>query len=284
MKYSYMANLDFGEWSAERVLHELRLIGYEGVSWTRKHFHPDRGLKNLQDLVDQTKRNGLDIAEIVVQRDVVVLDENAYNAEVQLVLNYIETAGILGINNLNLFTGPAPWDQQALKIGSNITEGQAWDLVVRAFEKWAYAAGKNGVFLALEPVFGHLCHDYYTTQELLRRVPSSSLGINYDPSHLVLYRNDILYTIDQWKDRIRHVHLKDAVGNPGANLKDFIFPMLGEGNVPWRPLKRKLEEIGYNGFLTVEFESFHYYNNVLKKDPVEAARISMNQIKSIFEN
>jgi sugar phosphate isomerase/epimerase len=63
---------------------------------------------------------------------------------------------------------------------------------------------------------------------------------------------------------IFHVHLKDAVGRPGGLPgglpgETFLFPLLGEGEVPWTEFFAALDTAGYNGFLTVEFESFTYY-------------------------
>ena len=36
-----------------------------------------------------------------------------------------------------------------------------------------------------------------------------------------------------------------------------------------------IDDIGYEGYLTVEFESFDYCRQVLASDPVEAARLSL---------
>ncbi len=129
--------------------------------------------------------------------------------------------------------------------------------------------------LAVEGVFGHLVHDYYTTLELLRHYDSPALGINLDPSHGVLVGNDIPWVIRQLGSRIRHVHLKDAVGRPGMFGDTFVFPLLGEGVVPWADFFAALDDIGYEGYLTVEFESWDYYRQVLGSDPVEAARLSL---------
>jgi sugar phosphate isomerase/epimerase len=61
----------------------------------------------------------------------------------------------------------------------------------------------------------------------------------------------------------------------------FIFPLLGEGRVPWKAFFAALDDIGYDVFLTVEFESFDYYRRVLRNDPVAAARLSMEQLRQL---
>jgi sugar phosphate isomerase/epimerase len=64
--------------------------------------------------------------------------------------------------------------------------------------------------------------------------------------------------------------------------EDFMFPLIGEGSVDWDGFFLALDEIGYSGYLTVEYESFDYYEKILKKDPVKAAELSMEQLKQLF--
>jgi sugar phosphate isomerase/epimerase len=60
--------------------------------------------------------------------------------------------------------------------------------------------------------------------------------------------------------------------------EDFCFPLLGEGAVDWRAFFDALDDIGYDGFMTVEFESFAYYRRVLQ-DPSKAAALSIEQLR-----
>mgnify|MGYP000197389293 CR=1 FL=1 len=41
---------------------------------------------------------------------------------------------------------------------------------------------------------------------------------------------------------------------------------------------------GYDGFLSIEFESFNYYRTILRSDPVEAAKLSMKLLKIIVSS
>jgi inosose dehydratase len=104
-----------------------------------------------------------------------------------------------------------------------------------------------------------------------------------DPSHYQLYGNDLPWVIGKWGSRIKHVHLKDVVGRPGLPMQDFIFPLLGEGSIDWEAFTRALDEVGYDGYLSVEFESFAYYRQVLGGDPARAAELSMEQVRGLFE-
>lgn len=280
--FGFMASLDFHSWPAEDVVRCLADLGYQAVEWTLAHFHPERRPDELADLVRIPERYGLVASEVVVQQDFVTLDRAAYEERVQLVADCIAAAARAGITTLNLFTGPAPWDPSAPRLGLDIGEGQAWALVLQAFERLLPLAEHHRVYLAVEAVFGHLCHDYYTLRELLDRFESEFLGVNLDPSHFQLYGNDVPWAVRRLGSRIRHVHLKDVAGRPGMVGQHFIFPLLGEGTVDWAAFARALDEVGYTGALSVEFESFAYYARVLGKDPVRAAALSMEQINCLF--
>lgn len=281
-KFGFMASLDFYSWKAEKIVAELSRIGYKGVEWTLSHFNPrTRSIKDLEALVKTTENYGLEISEVVVQQDVVTLNTELRNDRINLVKECIKAADQVGVETINLFTGPAPWDPNAPVISRDLTEGEAWSLVIEAFDEFVDTAEKCGVHLAVEAVFGHLCHDYYTMKELLERFNSKYLGVNMDPSHYALYRNDVPWVVERFGRRIKHVHMKDVVGKPGIHGEDFIFPLLGEGIVDWRKFLKALKDIGYDGFLSVEFESFRYYENILGRDPVKAAETSMEQMKKL---
>jgi sugar phosphate isomerase/epimerase len=280
--FGFLASLGFRSWPVDKVAGCLSELGYSSVEWTLAHFNPQKSRDELADLVRIPERYGLIVSEAVVQLDFVTLDQSTYENRVNLVAACITAASQAGIHVLNLFTGPAPWDPKAPRLGSDISEGQAWDLVLGAFQRLVPLAERKHIYMAIEAVFGHLCHDYYTLQELLHHFDSEYLAVNLDPSHYQLYGNDIPWAVRRLAPSIRHVHLKDVVGRPGLPGKDFTFPLMGEGTIDWTAFVDALDEIGYQGALSVEFEAFSYYEQVLEKDPKRAAALSMEQIMHLF--
>jgi sugar phosphate isomerase/epimerase len=279
-----MASLGFTAWRPEDVCRCLADLGYGAVEWTLAHFDPrSHSDDEMAALMQVTRDAGLAVSEVVVQQDYVTRDEALRADRVAHTIECIEAAGRHGVPALNLFSGPAPWDPGAPKLRKELAEGEAWDLVFRAFDMLVPAAEKHGVRLAVEAVFGMTVRDFYTTLPLMARYPSSCLGLNFDPSHYALYGNDIPWAVRQWGDRIFHVHLKDCVGVPGGLPGEtFTFPLLGEGVVDWPAFLAALDDIGYGGYLSVEFEAFTYYRTVLKSDPAQAARLSMEQCRALL--
>ena len=288
-RYGFLAGLDFAALPAARVADELATLGYVAVSWPLARFDPSTtSAAERGRLVSETRAAGLAISEWVVQIDFVHTDParpwrapgpsrrrrarggraGPHQPACPDARQPLHRAGALGSRRRRGWGGTSPRARPG-----------TWSVVPSTC--WCPWPSETGVDLAVEGVFGHLVHDYYTTLELLRHYDSPRLGINFDPSHGILVGNDIPWVVRQWGSRIRHIHLKDAVGRPGMFGETFVFPLLGEGQVPWAGLFAALDAIGYEGYLSVEFESWDYYRQVLGSDPIAAARLSMGLLERL---
>jgi sugar phosphate isomerase/epimerase len=94
-----------------------------------------------------------------------------------------------------------------------------------------------------------------------------AFGFNFDPSHLHWQMVDPVRFIKEFPDRIYHVHMKDAAilldgysGILGSHLnfgkpgRGWDFRSLGRGGVDFEEIVRALNQIGYAGPLSVEWE------------------------------
>ena len=125
-----------------------------------------------------------------------------------------------------------------------------------------------GVRFALEVHPTEIAFDYYSTQKLFETFNDRpTLGLNYDPSHLVWNMlNPAVFARDYAK-KIYHVHMKDAKlnfdgrnGVLGSHLtfgdtrRGWNFVSIGHGNVDFDAVIRELNRAGYDGPLSVEWE------------------------------
>jgi len=279
-KLAFLAGLGYAGMEPAAVIASLREIGYDGIEWTTSHFSPDKPLSALRELVDRTRDAGLEVSRIMAHEDLVSLDDQVRRERIQRTVRVIEAAGACGVATVGTMTGPAPWDDAAPVVGKDLSEAAAWEQVLEAYDAFLRAAEAADVLITSEGVFGMVAHDFYSHYYLMDRTASPYHKVNLDPSHGVLYGNlDVGWVVRQWGDRIGHVHLKDAVGEPSVGK--FLFPLLGEGEVDWRAFFQALEEIGYDGFCSVEFESFAYYRRVLRGDAAAAARLSYQQVQAL---
>jgi len=270
----------FGFKSMEQALDDISSLGYDGVELPS--LIPYKTTAELSEVVKKAHSKKLEISEVGFSQDFVILDEGKRKERVAQTKEKIRMASECNISIVKGLTGPYPWDKNSLKIGLDLTEGKAWKLVLDSFNDFIGTCEQYGVYFALEACFGTLTRDYYTTKELLDSVNSKYLVTNMDPSHYNLYGNDVAWVVRRLgKDRIKHVHLKDSVGVPRDEWRDFIFPLLGEGTIDWKEFFQALRDIGYNGYFSAEYESMNYFKNVLDSDPKKAAELSLQLMKKL---
>lgn len=97
---------------------------------------------------------------------------------------------------------------------------------------------------------------------------SPYVGLQYDPSHLVRQFMDPIQTARDFADKIYDVHLKDteilwpvlrAGGiNPVNNAQWWRYRIPGMGSIVWREFFSVLQDVGYQGAMSIEQEDDLY--------------------------
>ena len=283
-KTAFLTILDYQTMDSKDVIESLKRVGYEGIEWTVEgHFDPDtKTTEQLKEIVECTRDAGMEVSQIMFHQDLISKDETWRKQRIERTVRVIEAAGICGAPAVSVLTGPSIWEDGHVRIGEDMSEGNAWAQAIEAIETFANAAESAGVLITTEAVYGMLAHDFYTHRYLLQKVPHSAHRINFDPSHYVLYGiEDMAWAIHEMQEYIAHVHIKDGIGIP--QLNKFVFPLLGEGRVNWKDLFEALDAIGYDGYCSMEFESFRFYRQVLKNDPEAAARLLLEQVNELLD-
>lgn len=175
----------------------------------------------------------------------------------------------LGISVVNGFTGSSIWqyfypfpplNADEVKAGYDLF-AQRWGPIFDVFQE-------NGIKFALEVHPTEIAYDIYSTEMALSAVGNHpAFGFNFDPSHLLWQMVDPVQFIRTFPDRIFHVHVKDAIttldgktgilashlpfGDPRRGW-DFRSP--GRGAVNFEEIIRALNQAGYQGPLSVEWE------------------------------
>jgi sugar phosphate isomerase/epimerase len=122
-----------------------------------------------------------------------------------------------------------------------------------------------------------------TLRAMFAAVPSPSLCVNYDPSHLVRLGIDYLRFLREFADRTAHVHAKDcrvdaenvylygrsqaaAFGQPIKHSEGpWRYTIPGEGSVDWATVAFELDKAGYQGAVCVELEDHRYKATVANR-------------------
>jgi len=188
---------------------------------------------------------------------------------VETMKNTARAAKNLGLKVVNGFVGSSIWHMLYSfppVTDEMIDEGFAyfaemWNPILDVFDEC-------GVKFALEVHPTEIAFDIITSRRALEAVGNrKAFGFNFDPSHLYWQMVDPVCFLNEFSDRIYHVHMKDAAlqlngrsgilashlnfGQPG---RGWDFRSLGHGGVNFEEIIRTLNQIGYNGPLSVEWE------------------------------
>ncbi len=195
--------------------------------------------------------------------------EGVRQRAVEEVLATVQAAQKLGVGVLSGFSGSALWSYVAGYPGPSPA------IVAAAFRDFAQRwnpildlCRDCGVRYALEVHPGEIAFDYYTAEMTLDAVGGrEELGFTFDPSHLHWQGVDPVEFLRRFPDRIFHVHIKDAAlalngrtGLLGSCLpqgdprRGWDFRSPGHGGIDWEAVVRGLNEIGYEGPLSVEWK------------------------------
>lgn len=178
-------------------------------------------------------------------------------------------AANLGVKVVNGFTGSPIWHM--VYSFPPVTAQQVEDGFKRLAELWNPILDvfkEAGVRFGLEVHPTEIAFDIVTAEravKALKRRPE--FGFNFDPSHLHWQFIDPVMFLYEFRDRIYHVHMKDAAvqldGRAGilsSHLpfgdprRGWDFRSLGRGGVKFEEIIRALNAIGYKGPLSVEWE------------------------------
>lgn len=104
-------------------------------------------------------------------------------------------------------------------------------------------------------------------RRMFEEIPSPNFGLNLDPSHLLWQQIDAARALREFKDRLVHVHAKDArVDREGLYQHGVLgTPLLwhtpklpGLGDVSWGEFFSALTDTGYAGAVCIEVEDRAY--------------------------
>ena len=174
-----------------------------------------------------------------------------------------------GVEVVNGFTGSSIWH---LNYSFPPVPPQMIDdgfaLLAERFNPILDVFGECGVRFALEVHPTEIAFDIYTAQRALEALDNrEEFGFNFDPSHLHWQGVDPVEFIRAFPDRIYHVHIKDAITtldgrtgilashlNFGDPRRGWDFRSPGRGAVNFEEIIRALNDIDYQGPLSIEWE------------------------------
>ena len=195
----------------------------------------------------------LEIAVYSVSNDLFQPDTNARQQQLTYLKRGVDVANELGVSLLRVFSG-------SYREGYSQEQGLAW--ICEGLAMAADYAEQNGVTLALEN-HGLFAGRSQQVRDIIEAVNSPALCANLDTGNFLLAGENPLTAVKNLADLAALVHLKD-LDYADARQTDHVFKSLdgkhftgaalGGGLVELEAVIATLEEAGYDGWLSLEYE------------------------------
>lgn len=224
------------------------------------------------EITNYVSSKGLEISALGYYPNPLDPDVDKREFYVSHIKKVIDAASMLGINKINTFIGR----------DKNRSVDENFEIFRQVWPGIIWHAGEKDVKIGIENCPMLFTQDEWpggnnlaTTPSIWRRmfseIRSGHFGLNYDPSHLLWQQMDYIKPLYEFKDKLFHIHLKDAklyreklddVGIMATPL-EFHSPKLpGLGDIDWGKFFSALNDIRYRGPVCVEVEDKAFENSI----------------------
>lgn len=277
MKFGLVSAI-LSEQSFEEVFNYAAGVGFEGVEvccWPKgKAERRYAGITHIdldildsekeKHYLDYAKKLGVGISSLGYYPNALSADKSEAEVAVAHIKKLIEASARMGIGMVTTFIG-----RDSVK-----TVEENLDLMEKVWRPIVKLAEEKDVRIGIEncpmlftkdewPGGKNLMAAPYLWREVFKRLPSKNLGLNYDPSHLLLIGADHILPIYDFREKIFHVHFKDIrVYQEKLNeYGRFASPTLwhspkipGLGQIDFGGMISALNDIGFDGYACIEVE------------------------------
>jgi sugar phosphate isomerase/epimerase len=258
---------------------------YAGVTHVDAEGFDEAAAKRVLQLLDE---HGVSISALGYYPNPLAPDPAEAKVAVDHLRAVMRAARLLGVTRVNTFVG-RDWTK---------TVDAQWARFLDTWRPLVAYAEEQGVRVGIEncpmlftgdewPGGKNLATSPAVWRRMFADVPSASFGLNFDPSHFVWQHMDYLKPLREFRERIFHVHAKDArldrarlddVGILATPL-EFHRPKLpGLGDVDWGRFFAVLTDTGYEGPVCVEVEDRAYEGSLETR--LQALRQSLRYLRN----
>jgi len=233
-------------WSIEQVVENAVQMGYDGIELRLldgEIIDPARDAEKVIEAVSLSRASGIDVCAFDSSCRFNLSDPLARAQNVADLERWIRLARQLQVPIVRVFGGERDANAQQTEEQEN-----AW--VVEALRQVAPLAEQAGVTVVLET------HDAFSSARRVARVldavHSSAVAALWDSHHPYRVGESVDDVINVLGKHIAHVHVKDAFRIPDSDHWQLV--LLGEGEVPVQEQLVRLQQHGYRGYVSVEWE------------------------------
>lgn len=234
MRFSVCIEMLFRELPFLERMEAVAKVGIQAVefwSWSDKDI----------DAIERKKDElGLEVSAFMVEPRAELTDRSQKELFIEALGKTIPIAKRLGTKALLTMAGSEKDD---------VPRSEQHAIIVEILKAGASLAEEGGVCLVLEPLNilvnhkGYYLYSSHEAAEILREVNSPNVKMLYDIYHQQITEGHLIPTIENYIELIGHFHLADV---PGRHEP-------GTGEINYQNVLRKIDELGYEGFVGLEF-------------------------------
>jgi sugar phosphate isomerase/epimerase len=208
-------------------------------------------------------------ADLLTWQKLISADKAVRDEAIAKNIAYLESAAAAGAKNFFCCMLPEK---------PELPRAENFKYMIEGFGGLVGTLEKLGAAVVIEgyPGAGALCCTPEGYRAFFKELPSASMAINYDPSHLVRMAIDPVRFLGEFISRVKHVHGKDTeileeniyefgreqpptFAKPVAfGAASWRYTIPGHGNVRWHKIFWMLKEAGYKGAVSIELEDAHF--------------------------
>ncbi|MFP8952673.1 sugar phosphate isomerase/epimerase family protein [Natrialbaceae archaeon A-arb3/5] len=278
VKLAFSTNA-YTRYSLPDAIERIADHGYDGVELLGDEPHayfPEFDESDREDVLDALDETGLSVSNInantttgyyddappsaFFEPSVIQDDPDAREWRIEYTKSAIDLAEAVDSPAICLATGrPLP----------GTLPSQAREYLHESLHEILDYAEPRGVDVGIEFEPELLIENTDEALELIDEIGRDSLGVNLDLGHAAVYGEDVTDSIRRSAGSITGVHLEDIVG--GRRGKHY-HRIPGEGDIDFGAIFETLEEIGYDGFATLELYTY-------PDEPDRAARDAYEELE-----
>jgi sugar phosphate isomerase/epimerase len=208
-------------------------------------FLPERSIKAAETIRRQVEAEGIRITMLTTYPDFTHPDPVQRKKELELEIEAVHLAAALGALFIRVTAGQAHPETSS-------QDGINW--AANGLSQLVETAGNLGVQLAYENHAKPGAWQYTDFSqppekflEILSRVPSPCLGVNFDTGNATAFASDPVAFLKQIVKRVVSVHASDT-----SEVGRLNHVLLGTGVTPFQALFRGLKSSGWDGWICME--------------------------------
>lgn len=282
VKLAFSTNA-FKRYSLQDSIKEIARIGYQGVEilCDVPHAYPPAEFETAraQQVKDAISSHGMQISNLnaftlygaaggggdVYHPSWIEGDGRLREVRIQHTVDCIRLAKRLGAKNLSTEPG-GPVASPSANGGEREKNERVF---LDALRPAAKVAEEEGIRLLIEPEPGLLLENSGQFKKFIRSVNSDYVKLNFDISHFYCVNEDPARLVYELAGYIEHFHLADIKGR----VHNHLIP--GRGEIDFLPVFAAMQDIGYDGFVTVELYPY-------QDCPVQAAQEAYSHLCRIM--